>query len=160
DNVNIASKDFEEMIEKQKSIQQEIYEKYLEKIKLKSQVDEAISNYTKCIEQYNNLCSIEKDILIEKQQKEQELITINQIYAFDKKVLKGFNEFNDKLQKLTEKNQNWIEKENGVNGIHKKLQFSLNILWNVKNQKSINFMKLLKKIKLMEYYYQNYQKLI
>ncbi|ETO09983.1 hypothetical protein RFI_27394, partial [Reticulomyxa filosa] len=111
EDVNIASKGFEEVIEKQKSIQQEIYEKYLEKIKLKNQVDEAILNYTKCIEQYNNLCSIERDILVQKQENEQKLMTINQIYAFDKKVLKGFNEFNNKLQKLIEENQNWIEKE-------------------------------------------------
>ncbi|ETO07416.1 hypothetical protein RFI_29976, partial [Reticulomyxa filosa] len=81
--------------------------------KLKNQVDEAISNYTKCIEQYNNICSIERDILIQKQQKKQKLMTINKIYAFDKKVLKGFNEFNNKLQKLIEENQNWIEKEWG-----------------------------------------------
>ncbi|ETN99353.1 hypothetical protein RFI_38128, partial [Reticulomyxa filosa] len=80
DDVNIASKDVEGISEKQKSIQQEIYERYLEKIKLKNEMDEAISNYTKCIEQYNNLCSIERDILIQKQQKEQTLITINQIY--------------------------------------------------------------------------------
>ncbi|ETN97138.1 hypothetical protein RFI_40393, partial [Reticulomyxa filosa] len=61
DDINIAPKDFEEISEKQKSIQQKIYEKYLEKIKLKNEMDEAISNYTKCIEQYNNLCSIERD---------------------------------------------------------------------------------------------------
>ncbi|ETO03343.1 hypothetical protein RFI_34067, partial [Reticulomyxa filosa] len=40
DDVNISSKDFEAISEKQKSIQQEIYEKYLEKIKLKNEMDE------------------------------------------------------------------------------------------------------------------------
>ncbi|ETO03460.1 hypothetical protein RFI_33947, partial [Reticulomyxa filosa] len=40
DDVNIAPKDFERISEKQKSIQQEIYAKYLEKVKLKNQVDE------------------------------------------------------------------------------------------------------------------------
>ncbi|ETN99098.1 hypothetical protein RFI_38389, partial [Reticulomyxa filosa] len=39
-NVNIASKEFEEISEQKKSIQQEIYEKYLEKIKLKNEMDE------------------------------------------------------------------------------------------------------------------------
>ncbi|ETO09964.1 U-box domain-containing protein, partial [Reticulomyxa filosa] len=80
-------------------------------IKLKNQVDETILNYTKCIEQYNNLCSIERDILIQKQQKEQKLMSVNQFYTFNKKVLKGFNEFNDNLQKVIEENQNWIKKE-------------------------------------------------
>ncbi|ETN99982.1 hypothetical protein RFI_37476 [Reticulomyxa filosa] len=111
DDVNIVSKDFEGISKKQKSIQQEIYEKYLEKIKLKNQLDEATSNYTKCIEQYNYLCSIERDILIEKQQKEQQMTSINEIQDFNNKVLEGFNESNDKLQKLIEENQNWIEKE-------------------------------------------------
>ncbi|ETO03021.1 hypothetical protein RFI_34389, partial [Reticulomyxa filosa] len=40
-DVNIASKDVEGISEKQKSIQQEIYEKYLKKIKLKNEMDEA-----------------------------------------------------------------------------------------------------------------------
>ncbi|ETO00138.1 hypothetical protein RFI_37321, partial [Reticulomyxa filosa] len=40
DDVNIAPKDFERISEKQKSIQQEIYQKYLEKIKLKNEMDE------------------------------------------------------------------------------------------------------------------------
>ncbi|ETO00176.1 hypothetical protein RFI_37273 [Reticulomyxa filosa] len=88
-----------------------IYEKYLEKIKLKNQADEAILKYTECIEQYNSLCLIERDILTEKQQKEQKMMAINQIHVFDNKVLKNYNEFNDKLQKLIEENQNWIEKE-------------------------------------------------
>ncbi|ETN99639.1 hypothetical protein RFI_37831, partial [Reticulomyxa filosa] len=39
-DVKNASTDFEEISKKQKSIQQEIYEKYLEKIKLKGQIDE------------------------------------------------------------------------------------------------------------------------
>ncbi|ETO01377.1 hypothetical protein RFI_36062, partial [Reticulomyxa filosa] len=82
-DANSASKDFKEMIEKQKSIQQEINKKYLEKKELKNQMDEAILNYTKCIEQYNNLCSIERDILIQKQQKEQQIIAINKIQDFN-----------------------------------------------------------------------------
>ncbi|ETO06080.1 hypothetical protein RFI_31315, partial [Reticulomyxa filosa] len=110
-DISNVLKDFEETVEKQKSIQQEIYEKYLEKIKLKNQMDEAILKYTKCIEQYNNLCSIERDILIQKQKKEQQLIIMNQIHIFDNKVLKGFNVLNSKLQKLIEENQKWIEKE-------------------------------------------------
>ncbi|ETO03156.1 hypothetical protein RFI_34253 [Reticulomyxa filosa] len=36
---------------------------------------------------------------------------MNQIHAFDNKVLKGFNVLNSKLQKLIEENQKWIEKE-------------------------------------------------
>ncbi|ETN97426.1 hypothetical protein RFI_40103, partial [Reticulomyxa filosa] len=85
DDVNIASKDIKGISEKQKSIQQEIYQKYLEKIKLKNEMDEAISNYTKCIEQYNNLCSIERDILIQKQQKKQQMIAINEVQDFNNK---------------------------------------------------------------------------
>ncbi|ETO02572.1 Putative surface protein [Reticulomyxa filosa] len=104
-------KDFEEISEKQKSIQQEIYEKYLEKVKLKNEMDEAILNYTKCVEQYNNLCSKERDILIEKQKKEQKLNIINQDYVFDNKLLKGFNNLNGKLRKLIEENQRWVENE-------------------------------------------------
>ncbi|ETO00827.1 hypothetical protein RFI_36614 [Reticulomyxa filosa] len=114
-DVNSVSKDFEEIVEKQKSIQQEIYEKYLEKIKLKNQMDKAILKYTKCIEQYNNLCSIERDILIQKQQKEQQLIVMNQIHVFDNKVLKGFNVLNSKLQKLIEENQEFKKKWNKWN---------------------------------------------
>ncbi|ETO00064.1 hypothetical protein RFI_37396 [Reticulomyxa filosa] len=53
----------------------EIYEKCLEKIKLKNQVNESILNYTKNV--LNN----------------------NQIQDFNNKVLKGFN----KLQKLMKK---------------------------------------------------------
>ncbi|ETO32228.1 hypothetical protein RFI_04889, partial [Reticulomyxa filosa] len=84
-DVKKASKDFEEITERQKSIQQKIHKKCLEKIELKKQVDEAILKYTKCVEQYNNLCSIERDILIEKQQKEQKFFAINQIREFDNK---------------------------------------------------------------------------
>ncbi|ETO34534.1 hypothetical protein RFI_02558 [Reticulomyxa filosa] len=102
---------FEEIFEKQKSIQQEIYEKYLEKIKLKNQMEEALSKYTKCIEQYNNLCFIERDVLTQKQQKEQQLMAMNHIHALDNRVLKGFNELNGKLRKLIEENQKCIEKE-------------------------------------------------
>ncbi|ETO00547.1 hypothetical protein RFI_36893, partial [Reticulomyxa filosa] len=79
-DVKHASKDFEEISKKQKSIQQEINEKYLEKVKLKNEMDKAISNYTKCVEQYDNLCSKERDILIEKQKREQKLNVINQDY--------------------------------------------------------------------------------
>ncbi|ETO35889.1 hypothetical protein RFI_01173, partial [Reticulomyxa filosa] len=79
-DVKNISKDFEEISKKQKPIQQEIYEKYLEKVKLKNEMDKAILNFTKCIEQYNNLCSKERDILIEKQKKKQKLNTINQDY--------------------------------------------------------------------------------
>ncbi|ETO34908.1 viral A-type inclusion protein [Reticulomyxa filosa] len=111
DDVNITSKDFEEIIKKQKSIRHEINEKSLEKVKLKKQADGAILNYTKCIEQYNHLCSIEREILIRKQQKKQQIIAINEIQYFNNKVMERFNELNDKLQKLIEENNNWIEKE-------------------------------------------------
>ncbi|ETO34705.1 hypothetical protein RFI_02385 [Reticulomyxa filosa] len=94
-DVDNAPKDFKGVIKKQKLIQQEIYEKYLEKIKLK------ISN--------SKLYKI--DILIQKQQKKQQMIAINQIQEFNNKVLKGCNELNNKLQKLMEEKQNWIEKE-------------------------------------------------
>ncbi|ETO00306.1 chromosome segregation protein, partial [Reticulomyxa filosa] len=79
-DVKNASKDFEEISEKQKSMRQEINEKYLEKFKLKYEKDKAILNYTKCVEQYNNLRSKERDILIEKQKKEQKLSIINKDY--------------------------------------------------------------------------------
>ncbi|ETN97990.1 protein of unknown function DUF164, partial [Reticulomyxa filosa] len=110
-DVKNTAKDFEEITEKQKSIQQEIDEKYLEKVKLKKEMDKAISNYTKCVKQYNNLCSKERDILIERQKKEQKLNIINRDYVFDNKLLKGFNDLNSKLQKLIEENQGWIENE-------------------------------------------------
>ncbi|ETO00989.1 hypothetical protein RFI_36451, partial [Reticulomyxa filosa] len=87
-DVKNTSKDFEERSEKQKSIQQEICEKYLEKIMLKNEMDKVVSNYTKCVEQYNNLCSKERDILIEKQEKKQKLNIINEDYVFDNKKSK------------------------------------------------------------------------
>ncbi|ETO04223.1 hypothetical protein RFI_33175, partial [Reticulomyxa filosa] len=117
-DVKNASKDFEEISKKQKSIQQEMYEKYLEKIKLKKQIDEAISNYTKCIEQYNNLCSKERDILIEKQQSELKLIEINKINTLNNNVLKRFNDLNGKLRTLIEENEKW--KENKWNELEQK----------------------------------------
>ncbi|ETN97264.1 hypothetical protein RFI_40267, partial [Reticulomyxa filosa] len=54
---------------------------------------------------------IKQDILIEKQEKEQKLNIINQDYIFDNMLLKGFKDLNDKLQKLIEEDQRWIENE-------------------------------------------------
>ncbi|ETO11729.1 hypothetical protein RFI_25647, partial [Reticulomyxa filosa] len=108
---NNVSQEFEKISERQKSMQQEIEEKCFEKEKLKGEVDKAILNYTQCIDQYNDLCATEMKILIQKQQTEQQRIVINQIHDFNNKVLKGFNKFNDTLQKLIKDNQNWVEKK-------------------------------------------------
>ncbi|ETO00198.1 hypothetical protein RFI_37249, partial [Reticulomyxa filosa] len=110
-DIKNTQKTLEEISEKEKSIQQEIHKKSLEEIELKKQMDEAISKYTQCTKEYDNLRSIERNILIEKQQNQQKLITINQMCVLDNKLLKDFNELNCKLQKWFEESQNWIKKE-------------------------------------------------
>ncbi|ETO03665.1 hypothetical protein RFI_33736 [Reticulomyxa filosa] len=56
-------------------------------MKLKNQVDEAILNYTKCIEQYDNICSIERDILIQKQRKKQQMKSKTLITMYRKDLM-------------------------------------------------------------------------
>ncbi|ETO01799.1 hypothetical protein RFI_35640 [Reticulomyxa filosa] len=108
-DINTTTKEFNEIIEKQNSTKQKIDEKYLQKIQLKKEADEAIMRYTECVKQYNNLCWMESDLEFEKQQKKQEIGYIDELLAFNDKLIKDFCRLNENIQKLTQDNQKWID---------------------------------------------------
>ncbi|ETN98731.1 hypothetical protein RFI_38756 [Reticulomyxa filosa] len=81
-------------------------------------------------------------ILIQKQQTEQQRIVINQIHDFNNKVLKGFNKFNDTLQKLIKDNQNWVEKK--WSELEKKWKKKMEYTMQLLKKKKINGSSLLK----------------
>ncbi|ETO26658.1 hypothetical protein RFI_10475 [Reticulomyxa filosa] len=103
-----SSKDLKEKIATQQSIKKELDERYLEKTRLKKEADEAIIKYVECIKQYNQLCDIEAQILIHKQQKDQIVNIIQSIDTFNHQVLNRFDQLNNNLKYLMENNQKWI----------------------------------------------------
>ncbi|ETO11618.1 hypothetical protein RFI_25757 [Reticulomyxa filosa] len=123
----INQQTLEEISKKEQSIQKPIHEKSLEKIKLKKELNVSILKYSKCIEEYNTLCSIERKILMEKQN-QQQLIAINQMYAIDNKLLNDFTDLTCTLQNWFKESQNWIEKE--CDKLEKK--------WNTWNEQDIS----------------------